>query len=239
MLIFAQSFIQNFQKVFINNDNWKYLSKGFSTTLKVTLFAFLIGLVLGIILAVIRISHKDLKPSWTTPSGFILNLLNKIASIYITIIRGTPTTIQLLIMFNVILIGLDNLRLVAIITFGLNSAAYMAEIFRSGIQAVSQGEKEAARSLGLSYLQTMQKITLPQAFKNCLPAFGNEVITLFKETSISGFIGLIDLTRGANILVSNTFQAALPYFAAALIYLIVVFGLERLFNLVEKRYLHA
>ena len=110
MLIFAQSFIQNFQKVFINNDNWKYLSKGFSTTLKVTLFAFLIGLVLGIILAVIRISHKDLKPSWKTPSGFILNLLNKIASIYITIIRGTPTTIQLLIMFNVILIGLDNLR---------------------------------------------------------------------------------------------------------------------------------
>lgn len=238
MTVHMDSTAQVFHDVFIKNDNWKYLSNGFSTTVLVTLFAFLIGLLVGILLAVIRVSHKDLQPGWNNPVGFVLNVLNKIANIYITIIRGTPTTIQLLIMFNVLLVGLDNLRLVAILTFGLNSAAYMAEIFRSGIQAVSSGEKEAARSLGLSYIQSMRKIILPQAFRNCLPAFGNEVITLFKETSICGFIGLIDLTRGANILVSNTFKAAPPYFAAALIYLTVVFIFERIFNSVERRIAH-
>jgi len=239
MPMLTAKFLEDFQSVFFTGENWKYLANGFKITIQVTFFAFLIGLVFGIILAVIRVAHKDLKPSWRNPSGFLLNLLNKIANIYITVIRGTPTTIQLLIMFNVILISLDNLPLVAILTFGLNSAAYMAEIFRSGIQAVSKGEKEAARSLGLNYLQSMRHVVLPQAFRNCLPAFGNEVITLFKETSISGFIGLIDLTRGANILVSNTFKAAPPYFAAAMIYLIVVYGLEHLFNFIEKRYLHA
>lgn len=239
MPVFLENLAQTIEDVFLKDDHWKYLSNGFLTTVKVTFFALLIGLILGVILAVIRVSCKDLKPSWKTPAGFLLNLLNKISGLYITVIRGTPTTIQLLIMFNVILIALDNLPLVAILTFGFNSAAYMAEILRSGIQAVSQGEREAARSLGLSYLQTMRKIVLPQAFKNCLPAFGNEVITLFKETSISGFIGLIDLTRGSNILVSNTFKAAPPYFAAALIYLIVVFSLERLFNLIERKTRYA
>ena len=122
MPMLTAKFLEDFQSVFFTGENWKYLANGFKITIQVTFFAFLIGLVFGIILAVIRVAHKDLKPSWRNPSGFLLNLLNKIANIYITVIRGTPTTIQLLIMFNVILISLDNLPLVAILTFGLNSA---------------------------------------------------------------------------------------------------------------------
>lgn len=239
MPLFAENLASSFNRVLIAKDNWRYLTDGLATTLKVTFAAFCLGLVLGVILAIIRVSSKDLKPSSKTLGGILLILLNKVSSAYITLIRGTPTTIQLLIMFNVLLAGFNNLPLVATLTFGLNSAAYMAEIFRSGIQSVSHGEKEAARSLGLSYLQTMVRVVLPQAFRNCLPAFGNEVITLLKETSISGFIGLIDLTRGANILVSNTFNAAIPYLAAALVYLLMVFGLERIFNAIERRVSHA
>ncbi|HHU52787.1 MAG TPA: amino acid ABC transporter permease [Clostridiaceae bacterium] len=238
MTVSLQAIVDFIHNNFIKDDYWKYLANGFSITLQVTFFAFLIGFALGIFLAIIRVACKDLSPSWKTPSGFLINLLSKISNIYITIIRGTPTTVQLLIMFNVILVNLHNLKIVAILTFGLNSAAYMAEIFRSGIQAVSPGEVEAARSLGLSYMQTMSKIVMPQAFRNCLPAFGNEVITLFKETSISGFIGLVDLTRGAGILISKTFRAAPPYFASAMIYLIVVLILERIFHALERRVTH-
>ncbi|MGI6579348.1 MAG: amino acid ABC transporter permease [Saccharofermentanales bacterium] len=238
MIVSLQVIVDFIQNNFIKDDYWKYLTNGFSVTLQVTFFAFLIGFGLGVFLAIIRVACKDLNRSWKTPSGFILNFLNKLSNIYITIIRGTPTTVQLLIMFNVILVNLHNLKIVAILTFGLNSAAYMAEIFRSGIQAVSTGEKEAARSLGLSYMQTMSKIVMPQAFRNCLPSFGNEVITLFKETSISGFIGLVDLTRGAGILISKTFRAAPPYFASALIYLTIVLILEQIFHAIERRVSH-
>ena len=239
MPLCVENIASSFNRILFENGNWRYLTEGLVTTLQVTFAAFCLGLVLGVILAIIRVSSKDLKPNWKSPTGILLNLLNKLSSAYITIIRGTPTTIQLLIMFNVLLAGLNNLHLVAILTFGLNSAAYMAEIFRAGIQSVSKGEREAARSLGLSYLQTMARVVLPQAFHNCLPAFGNEVITLLKETSISGFIGLIDLTRGANILVSNTFNAAIPYLVAALVYLLLVFGLERVFYAIERRVSHA
>lgn len=142
-------------------------------------------------------------------------------------------------MFNVILANLDNLVLVAIISFALNSSAYMAELFRGGINSVNKGEKEAARSLGLSNFQTMKKVVMPQAIKNSLPALGNEVITLFKETSISGFIGLADLTRGASIVISQTFDAATAYFSAAIIYLIIVMLMEKIFKQLEKGYLYA
>ena len=238
MIINSQGIVNFITDNFIVDDYWKYLANGFLVTIQVTIFAFIIGFGLGIFLAMIRVAHKDLAPSWKTPSGILINILNKIANAYITIIRGTPTTVQLLIMFNVVLINLHNLKLVAILTFGLNSAAYMAEIFRSGIQAVNPGEKEAARSLGLSYLQSMSRIVMPQAVRNCLPSFGNEVITLFKETSLSVFIGLVDLTRGAGILISKTFKAAPPYFASALIYLIVVLILEQIFHALERRVSH-
>ena len=169
----------------------------------------------------------------------MLTVIDKIFALFVSIIRGTPSTIQLLIMFNVILVNLDNLVLVAIISFALNSSAYMAELFRGGINSVSKGEKEAARSLGLSNLQMMKKVVMPQAVKNSLPALGNEVITLFKETSIAGFIGLADLTRGASIVISQTFDAATAYFSAAIIYLVIVLVMEKIFKELEKGFLYA
>ncbi|MDY6065637.1 MAG: ABC transporter permease subunit [Finegoldia sp.] len=231
--------IGKIQNNLINGKNYTYLLEGLKTTIIVTIFALIIGLVLGILIAIIRTSAKELDPSLKSAKGFFLKFIDKLAGLFVTIIRGTPTTIQLLILFNVFLVNLDNLRLVAIIAFGLNSAAYMSELFRGGLQAVDKGEKEAARSLGLSYWQTLKKVVLPQGFKFSLPALGNEVITLFKETSISGFIGLVDLTRGASIIISKTFQAAIPYFAAALIYLVIVLVLEQIFKKLERNYDYA
>ncbi len=218
---------------------YKYLFDGLKTTLIVTFFALIISFVLGIFMAIIKTLANDLKLSWKSPKGFALNLIDKIVSLFITIIRGTPSTIQLLIMFNVILKNMDNLVVIAIISFALNSSAYMAELFRGGINSVPKGEIEAARSLGLSFSQTLKKITIPQAIKISFPALGNEIITLFKETSIAGFIGLLDLTRGASVIISQTFDAAIAYFAAAAIYLIIVILVEKIFKQIEKGYQYA
>lgn len=219
----------------ISNKNYMYLLDGLKISLTVTFFALLIGFTLGLFIAVVKSSHKDIQPEWTSPSGILFNILNFICSVFVTVIRGTPSTLQLLVMFNVILKNLDNLAMVAILSFGLNAAAYIAEIFRGGIQSVDPGEIEAARSLGLTYFQTNQYVIIPQAFKYSLPAMGNEIITLFKETSISGFIGLVDITRGANIVISKTFNAVPPYLASALIYLSIVLLLERLFEKLEEK----
>nr|WP_072537856.1 amino acid ABC transporter permease [Anaerococcus mediterraneensis] len=216
-----------------------YLLDGLKVTLLVSLISLAISFFLGLGLALIKTSKNDLNPSWSNPKGFCLNILDKLANLFITIIRGTPTTIQLLIMFNVILVNLDNLIIVAIVTFSLNSAAYMSEVMRGGLLAVDKGEIEAARSLGLSYGQTLAKVSLPQAIRKALPALGNEVITLLKETSITGFIGLADLTRGASIIISKTFKASIPYFAAALIYLLIVIGIEQIFKKLERRMNHV
>ena len=216
-----------------------YLLDGLKVTLLVSIISLAISFFLGLGLALIKTSKNDLNPSWSDPKGFFLNLLDKLANLFITIIRGTPTTIQLLIMFNVILVNLDNLIIVAIVTFSLNSAAYMSEVMRGGLLAVDKGEIEAARSLGLSYGQTLAKVSLPQAIRKALPALGNEVITLLKETSITGFIGLADLTRGASIIISKTFKASIPYFAAALIYLVIVIGIEQIFKKLERRMNHV
>lgn len=216
-----------------------YLLDGLKVTLLVSLISLAISFFLGLGLALIKTSKNDLNPSWSDPKGFCLNLLDKLANLFITIIRGTPTTIQLLIMFNVILVNLDNLIIVAIVTFSLNSAAYMSEVMRGGLLSVDKGEIEAARSLGLSYGQTLAKVSLPQAIRKALPALGNEVITLLKETSITGFIGLADLTRGASIIISKTFKASIPYFAAALIYLVIVIGIEQIFKKLERRMNHV
>lgn len=222
----------------IANDYWRYLLDGLATTLIVTFFALILGLVLGFLVALIRTAYKDL-PHGHGIGDIIFWVVHKIANLYVTFIRGTPTMIQLLIMFNVILVSVDNLVLVASLTFGLNSAAYVSEIFRAGIQSVPRGQVEAARSLGMSYFETFVRVVMPQAFKNSFPALGNEVITLFKETSISGTIGMIDLSRGATIIISKTFSAAVPYFSAALIYLALVILLERIFHAIEMRNSHA
>jgi polar amino acid ABC transporter, inner membrane subunit len=223
-----------FKSTIIDNEAYKYLIDGLKITLIVTFFALIISFILGLIIALVREANINLDSSSKGIGSILIKVFDKIFALFISIIRGTPSTIQLLIMFNVILVNLDNLMLVAIISFALNSSAYMAELFRGGINSVSKGEKEAARSLGLSSFQTMKKVVMPQAVKNSLPALGNEVITLFKETSIAGFIGLADLTRGASIVISQTFDAATAYFSAAFIYLIIVLIIEKIFKQLEK-----
>ncbi|MEG1774240.1 MAG: amino acid ABC transporter permease [Oscillospiraceae bacterium] len=212
---------------FIEDDRWKYLVTGLKNTLIVAFFAVMIGVAIGCVLALIRTTHDKTGK---------LGALNVFAKIYLTVIRGTPTTIQVLICYFVLFGPWDVSKLVAAsIAFGLNSGAYVAEIFRSGIMSIDRGQSEAGRSLGLNYSKTMQLIIMPQAIKNILPALGNEFIVLLKETSVAGFIALQDLTKGADIIRSRTYDAAMPLFAAALIYLVMVVGLEKLFGMLERR----
>lgn len=228
-----------FKSNIIDNGAYKYLLDGLKITVIVTICALIISFALGLIIALVRAASIEMDDENVGFGGILIKILDKIFNIFVSIIRGTPSTIQLLIMFNVILVNFDSLLWVAIISFGLNSSAYMAELFRGGINSVAKGEKEAARSLGLSNFQTMKKVVMPQALKNSLPALGNEVITLFKETSIAGFIGLADLTRGASIVISQTFDAATAYFSAAIIYLIIVLLIEKIFKKIERLYLYA
>ena len=162
--------------------------------------------------------------------------LDWLCRLYLTVIRGTPVMIQLLIIYYVVFASVNvNKVLVAVIAFGLNSGAYVAEIVRGGIMAIDQGQFEAGRSLGLNFTQTMQYIIMPQAFKNVLPALANEAIVLLKETSICGYIGLTDLTRGGDIIRSITYEAFMPLIAVAVIYLIVVVVLTKLVGKLERR----
>lgn len=232
------SFLQAIEKNLIKDNNYKYLIDGLITTLSVTAISLIFALLIGMFIAIVKDYDKNLDENIKGFKYYIIKILAKILNIFVTVVRGTPSTIQLLIVYNVILVNSDSLFLVAIVTFIINSSAYMSEVFRGGINSVDKGEIEAARSLGLSYEKTAKLVVIPQAMKNSLPALGNEVITLFKETSISGFIGLVDLTRGAGIIISRTFSAAIPYFAAALIYLILVLLLEKIFKKLEERMAH-
>ena len=196
-------------------------------TLRVTFFAVLIGIVLGFLVAVVR--------STCDKTGK-LKILNAICKLYLTVIRGTPVVVQLLIIYFVIFGSMDISKvIVAVMAFGLNSGAYVAEIFRSGIMSVDSGQFEAGRSLGFNYAQTMMYIIMPQAFKNVLPALGNEFIVLLKETSVSGYIALQDLTKGGDIIRSRTYDAFMPLIAVALIYLAMVLIFTKLVNILERR----
>ena len=205
---------EDFYLNFIKDDRYLWLLDGLKTTLIITVFAVIVGLIIGFLVAIIRSAHDK--------SGSF-KILNAICRVYLTVIRGTPTMIQLLIM-NFVIFGSLSLDpvLVGGLAFGINSGAYVAEIVRSGIMSVDQGQFEAGRSLGLNYSQTMKSIVMPQAFKNVLPALVNEMIVLLKETSIVGYIGMMDLTKGAMLIQSRTYNAFLPLLAAALIYLILV-----------------
>lgn len=212
---------------FITDARWKYLANGLLTTLEITLFAVIIGIVLGFVIAVIR-SSCDMTGK--------AKIINWILKAYLTIIRGTPAMIQLLIIYYVIFASSNvNKVLVAVIAFGLNSSAYIAEIVRSGIMSIDVGQFEAGRSLGFTYVQTMRYFILPQAFKNVLPALGNEFIVLLKETSISGYIGIMDLTRGGDFIRSRTYEAFFPLITVALIYLVIVMGLSAMVGRLERR----
>jgi len=215
-------FIQNF----IEEDRYMYLVEGLGTTFTITIFAALIGIVLGFLVAIIR--------STADKTGK-LKILDAICKAYLTIIRGTPAMIQLLIMFYVVFVSSNNKVFVAVMTFGINSGAYVAEIVRSGIMSVDNGQMEAGRSLGFNYTQTMWYVIMPQAFKNVLPALVNEFIVLLKETSICGYIGLMDLTRGGDIIRSRTYEAFFPLIAVAIIYLVIVMLLTAFVNRLERR----
>lgn len=221
-----QGFINTLYENFVVKDRYMYIVKGLGVTVEVTIFAVILGLVLGVIAALMRLSKLRVG-KW--------HPLRTLAAIYIDVIRGTPTTIQLLIIYFVIFSSTAVPKvIVAVLAFGLNSGAYIAEIVRAGILAVDNGQMEAGRSLGMSRGQTMSKIIMPQAFKNILPALCNEFIVLLKETSISGFIALDDLTRGGATIRSQTYNV-ISLFAVAIIYLIMTMGLSRLFKYVEGR----
>lgn len=219
---FAKSFYLNF----IKEDRWRYIADGLLVTLEVTFFACLIGICLGFLVAIIRSTYDKTRK---------LKIANAICRVYLTVIRGTPVVVQLLIIYFVVFGSVDiNKVLVAIIAFGINSGAYVAEIVRSGIMSVPEGQVEAGRSLGFNYVQTMRYIVMPQAFKNVLPALGNEFIVLLKETSVSGYIALQDLTKGGDIIRSRTF-ASMPLLAVALIYLCMVMLFQFFVTRLERR----
>lgn len=221
------NFIDRFKSDFIEDNRYQYLLTGLKNTLIIAICAAIIGIIIGFLVAVVRSSHDK--------TGN-MKVLNFICNIYLTVIRGTPAMVQLLIIYYIIFGSVNiNKLIVAILAFGINSGAYVAEIFRSGIMSIDSGQFEAARSLGLNYRQTMIKVILPQAFKNVLPALANEFIVLLKETSISGYIGLNDLTRGGDIIRSITYDALLPLFGVALIYLAIVVILSALVKKLERR----
>ena len=220
---------------FIESDRWRYLWDGLGATLKVTFFALLVGVVIGIVVAIIRSTHdKNIKDMKGLSKG-ILMILNLIAKVYLTVIRGTPVVVQLMIMYYVVMVSSTNKILVATIAFGMNSGAYVAEIFRSGIMSIDQGQFEAGRSLGFNFVQTMQYIIIPQAFKNVLPALANEFIVLLKETSVSGYVALHDLTKGGDIIRSRTYDAFMPLIGVAIIYLVMVMFFTYLVGILEWR----
>ncbi len=221
---------------FIEKERWKYITDGLMTTMTVTFFALLIGLFIGMLIAVIRTAHDQMQHDEPGGPGWVLlRIANAFARVYLTVIRGTPALVQLLLMYFVFMVSCNNKVLVAVISFGINSGAYVAEIFRSGIMSIDKGQMEAGRSLGLPYHTTMLKIILPQAIKNVLPALVNEIITLLKETSICGYIGLNELTRGGDIIRGITFDAMLPLLVVAAVYLVIVMFFTRIMGMLEKK----
>lgn len=225
MTDFWESISKTFTDTFIKDARWLYMWNGLGITLIVTLFAAIIGIAIGFLVSIVRSTH-DKTGKW--------KIANAICKFYLTVIRGTPVVVQLMIFYFVIFISTEGV-IVAILAFGINSGAYVAEIFRGGIISIEQGQFEAGRSLGFNYGQTMWHIIMPQAFRNCIPPLANEFIVLLKETAVVGYIALQDLTKGAYIIVGRTYNAFMPLIAAALIYLTLVMLLSRCVTLLERR----
>lgn len=210
----------------IAENRWQYIVDGLFTTLQITFFAVIIGIILGFIVAIIRATYEKTHK---------LKILNAICQVYLTVFRGTPVVVQLLIMYYVIFISVKSKLLVASLAFGINSGAYVAEIIRGGIQSIDEGQFEGGSSLGFNYSQTMIYIILPQVLKNVLPSLANEFIVLLKETSVSGYIAMQDLTKGGDIIRSQTYNAMVPLFIVAAIYLAMVMLFSYLIRILERR----
>ena len=216
-----------FDKSFFEQDRWKMYLEGLGNTILIALIATLIGTTIGVLLAMIKYVNKRTGK---------FKILNKIASVYITIIRGTPVVLQLMILYFIVFSGWNNGILIGAITFGLNSGAYVAEIARAGFESVDDGQMEAGRSLGMSTAQTMYHIIIPQALRNCLPPLFNEFITLVKETAIVGYVGIMDLGKIPGLIQSRTFDYLFPLIIAAVLYLIVVMILTKILHVIEKSF---
>ena len=221
---------------FITKNRWRMLLNGLGTTLLITLFSCLMGIAIGVVVSIVRSTWDktgaDMRPGF---SRGLLRVLNRIAVIYLTVIRGTPVVIQLMIAYYVIFAFSSNGVLVATLAFGLISGAYVAEIFRGGIMSIDKGQFEAGRSLGFNYVQTMAYIVVPQVIKNVLPALANEFISLLKETSVAGYVTVADLTYAGNRIRGVTFSPFMPLIAVALIYLVLVMFFTKLVSLLERR----
>ena len=221
---------------FVDDNRWKYLTSGLANTLKITFFAVLIGIALGVVIAIVR-STWDKNQETMRPGlpKFLLRLGNAICRIYLTVIRGTPVLVQLMIIYYIIFASSNNGVLIATLAFGINSGAYVAEIIRGGIMSTDNGQFEAGRSLGFNYVQTMWFIIIPQALKSVLPALANEFIVLLKETSVAGYVAIRDLTKGGDIIRGVTYSPFLPLIAVALIYLVMVMFFTWLVGRLERR----
>ena len=212
---------------FVYQDRYLYILEGLKNTIVIAIFATLIGIILGILIAIIRDNHEK---------NGKFKVLNWMCNSYVNIIRGTPVLLQLMIIYYVIFKMIEiNGVLVGIIAFGLNSAAYVSEIIKAGINSINKGQLEASRALGFNYSQSMRYVIMPQAIKNILPALGNEFITLLKETSVAGYIGITELTKSSDIIASRTYDYFLPLIVIALIYLIMTLGLSKLVKLMERK----
>lgn len=231
-----ENFGYDFFKSFLYDDRWRQYAEGLGNTLLLTALALVLGLILGVIVSLVRVSwdntHTELRPGI---GKFFLGLSNAICKVYLTVIRGTPVVVQIMIIFFVIMASSNNKILAGVVAFGINSGAYVAEIIRGGIMSIDRGQMEAGRSMGFGYVPTMRYIILPQAFKNVLPSLVNEFIVLLKETSIAGYVGLTDLTRAANIVRGVAYVDFLPLLGVAAIYLILVLFFTWLMGKLERR----
>ena len=231
-LSFFQSFFFKFYQAFLESSRWTQYIKGVGTTLLVTAMALVIGIVLGVVVSLIRTAHDQQRPGHHNP---VLAVLNLICKIYITVIRGTPMMVQLLIMGLVIFANSRNFTAVGALTLGINSGAYVSEIIRGGLMSLDPGQAEAGRSLGLNYFQTMRFIVVPQAFKAILPALGNEFIILLKDTSLITVIGGKELLYAARGVMNRTYEQMFPLLGTAAIYLVLVIIFSWLLGKLERR----
>ena len=221
---------------FVQGNRWRYLLNGLGTTLLITLLACLLGIAIGVVIAMVRSTYDKTKEGARMTLGRrLFGVANGFCRLYLTVLRGTPVVVQLMIIYFVIFASSDNGTLVAALAFGLNSGAYVAEIVRGGIMAIDNGQFEAGRSLGFNYVQTMRFIVIPQVIKNVLPSLANEFIALLKETSVAGYVAVADLTKGADIIRSRTYSPFMPLIAIALIYLALVMFFTKLVGILERR----
>lgn len=231
-LSFGQEFFVKFYQAFLEGNRWQGYLRGVGTTLMVTAMALALGILLGVLVAMVRTAHDQQRPG---KHNFLLGILNSICRIYVTVIRGTPMMVQLLIMGLVIFSSSRNYTMVGALTLGINSGAYVSEIIRGGLMALDPGQMEAGRSLGLNYIDTMRFIVIPQAFKAILPALGNEFIILLKDTSLINVIGGKELVYAAQAIYGRTYEMMFPLIGIALIYLLLVVVLSWLLGLLERR----